>query len=145
MVKDYAEKFYVPATIRGASLEAEGLKRSVALARAKDRLRHLWGGIKIVGVHTSVNGNFKVGDMVQVEALVDLPDLDPKEVAVELLHRPGQRQRPTRTRHGYAHGLLQGNGPRSPRFHWPYFLPLQRPPRLRRARPPRQPGFGDAL
>jgi len=37
-----------------------------------------------VGVHTSGNGHFKVGQSMQVEAMVDLGDLDPKEVQVQL-------------------------------------------------------------
>ncbi|MDQ3441413.1 MAG: alpha-glucan family phosphorylase, partial [Planctomycetota bacterium] len=38
MVRDYAEKFYVPATTRGQTLAADGLARAVALASAKDNL-----------------------------------------------------------------------------------------------------------
>src|SRR6185369_10422795 len=46
MVRDYAEKFYIPAAARGLRLSQDGLQRSVALARAKDRLRAKWNGIK---------------------------------------------------------------------------------------------------
>jgi starch phosphorylase len=98
MVRDYAEKFYVPSLVRGEILAADGLKRSIELAHAKDRLRHKWGGIKIVGVHTSGNGHFKVGESMQVEALVDLPELEPSDVAVQLYAGPinatGQIDRP---------------------------------------------------
>ena len=84
MVRDYAEKFYVPAHGRGEVLVADGLQRSAALAHAKDELRSKWGGIKIVGVHTSGNGHYRVGESVQVEALVDLPSLKPEDVRVQL-------------------------------------------------------------
>jgi starch phosphorylase len=88
MVRDYAEKFYIPALDRGEVLAAEGLKRAIALAHAKDTLRHRWGGIKIVGVHTSGNGHFKVGDSMQVEAMVDLPGLTPSDLLVQLYAGP---------------------------------------------------------
>jgi len=88
MVQEYAEKLYVPALARGEVLGAEGLKRSLELAKAKDRLRARWGGIKIVGVHASGNGHYKVGQEVQVEALVDLPEVTPGEVSVQLYCGP---------------------------------------------------------
>ena len=47
-----------------------------------------WNGIRIVGVHTSGNGHFKVGDTMQVEAMVDLPGIDPKELTVQLYTGP---------------------------------------------------------
>jgi starch phosphorylase len=84
MVREYADRFYVPANLRGTALQADGLKRSIELAHAKDRLRHRWGGIRVVGVHSSGNGHFKVGENMQVEALVDLPEVDPREVKVQL-------------------------------------------------------------
>ena len=35
-------------------------------------------------MHTSGNGHFKVGDQMQVEALVDLPGLAPEDLNVQL-------------------------------------------------------------
>jgi starch phosphorylase len=84
MVRDYTEKLYLPAAARGELLSADSLKRSIALSHAKDRLRQKWPGVRIVGVHTSGNGHFKVGQSMQVEAMVDLGDLDPKDVTVQL-------------------------------------------------------------
>jgi len=88
MVRDYAEQFYVPAFGRGQALAGDGLARAVALAATKDQLRKKWGGIKVVGVHTSGNGHYKVGDQMQVEALIDLPELDPSSVSVQLFAGP---------------------------------------------------------
>jgi starch phosphorylase len=84
MVRDYAEKFYLPAFDRGEVLSADGMKRAINLAHSKDSLRHRWHNIRIVGVHTSGNGHFKVGENMQVEALVDLPGLTPEELTVQL-------------------------------------------------------------
>jgi starch phosphorylase len=84
MVQDYTEKFYVPALDRGTRLAENNLSRAVQLAHTKDALRYKWSGIRIVGVHTTGNGHYKVGQNVQVEALVDLPDIKPDEVTVQL-------------------------------------------------------------
>ena len=74
----------MPAAARGEKLAAESLKRSIALSHAKDRLRQKWPGVRIVGVHTSGHGHFKVGQSMQVEAMVDLGDLDPQDVMGQL-------------------------------------------------------------
>jgi starch phosphorylase len=88
MVAEYTDKFYVPAIARGDNLGADNLKRSIALAHAKTNLRNRWGGIKIVAVHSSGDGHFKVGQTMQVEAMIDLPAIDPKEVTVQLYCGP---------------------------------------------------------
>jgi starch phosphorylase len=84
MVAEYTDRFYVPSFARGQRLEMNRLEKSVALARAKDGLRAKWQGVKVVGVHTSGNGHYRVGENMTVEALVDLPELDPKDVSVQL-------------------------------------------------------------
>ncbi len=88
MVRDYTEMFYVPSLQRGNMLFSDQLKRAAALAHAKDHLRAKWGGIKVVGVHASGNANFKVGESVQIEAMVDLPDMAPEDVIVQLYAGP---------------------------------------------------------
>src|SRR5581483_6995483 len=88
MVKEYAERFYIPAFVRGAALAQDNLRGSIPLAHYKDALRAKWPNINVVGVHTSGNGHYKVGDEMQVEALVDLPDLDPKDISVQLFCGP---------------------------------------------------------
>ena len=112
MVRDYAEKFYVPSMLRGERLGSDNLERSIALAHTKDLLRSKWGGIKVVGVHSSGNGNFKVGDSVKIEALVDLPDLKPDDVAVELyagtLNATGQIESPSLLRMTYGQQMAPG-------------------------------------
>lgn len=84
MVRQYTERFYIPAFGRGADLGRENLTRAIALAKSKDMYRSKWHGIKVVGVHTSGNGHYKVGDKVQIEAMLDLPELDPKDLSVQL-------------------------------------------------------------
>jgi starch phosphorylase len=109
MVRDYAQMFYLPAFARGQALGADGLQRAVSLAKAKDSLRRRWNGIRIVGVHTSGNGHFKVGDNMQVEAMIDLPGVDPKELTVQLYTGPvtaqGEIERPQALAMSYARAM----------------------------------------
>jgi len=88
MVRDYVEKFYLPADARGRVLGDNGMQRSIALAHAKQNLREKWGGVKVVGVHQSGNGHYRVGENMHVEALVDLPEIDPADVTVQLFAGP---------------------------------------------------------
>jgi starch phosphorylase len=112
MVRNYAEKFYLPAATRGAVMGADSLARAKALAHAKDRLRSKWGGIRIAGIHTSGNGHYRVGDNMQVEALVELGDLDPAEVQVQLYAGPinatGQIEQPTTLAMGHTKLIANG-------------------------------------
>jgi starch phosphorylase len=88
MVREYCEKFYIPAIARGQRLAADGLARAISLAAAKENLRHKWAGIRIVAVHSAGDGHYKVGQTVQVEAMVDLPSIKPDEVTVQLYCGP---------------------------------------------------------
>ncbi len=84
MVGEYAEKFYIPALRRGSMLGDNNMKRAIELAHIKDGYRNRWNGVKVVGVHTSGNGHYRVGDSMQIEALIDLPQIDPKDINVQL-------------------------------------------------------------
>jgi starch phosphorylase len=84
MVRDYAEKHYIPGLLRGQVLAADGLARAQRLSKLKDELRRRWSGIKIVGVSSSGNGQFKVGDKMTVETVVDSPGINPQDLAVQL-------------------------------------------------------------
>jgi len=88
MVREYAEKFYIPSANRGKLLAENNLARSVALAHAKDKLHHKWGNIKVVTIHASGNGHYKVGERITVEALLDIAEIDPGEIAVQLYAGP---------------------------------------------------------
>ena len=56
--------------------------------RGENTLRSRWGTIKIVGVHSAGDGHYKVGQSVQVEALVDLGTVTPKETERATILRP---------------------------------------------------------
>jgi len=75
MVAQYGEKLYLPAHQRSRTLMADNYKPAIELAHTKARLRGNWHKIKVVGVSHSGSGHYKVGESINVEALIELPDL----------------------------------------------------------------------
>jgi starch phosphorylase len=88
MVAQYCTALYKPASGRAVSLEADSLSRSIKLAHDKEHLRHQWPGVKVVAVNQSGNGHFKVGEQVNVEAIVELNGLAPETLRVQLFSGP---------------------------------------------------------
>ena len=86
MVKEYAEKYYLPAHSRYSSLTDEKLKSTKALAIWRAKIQQNWGGIKIVEVKSDGQKGMKVGESLDVHALIDLAALTPDDVTVELYH-----------------------------------------------------------
>ncbi len=108
-------------------------------------LRQRWGGIKVVGVHVGGNGHYRVGENMQVEALVDLPDIDPREVAVELYAGPITATGQIGAAKVLAHEPFQADCRRTPCLQRPDRMPHQRPAGIRRARVARQRRPGHAV
>lgn len=88
MVTDYARKFYFPAHRAAARLAAGGYAEAKGLADHIDRYRHLWHRVRVANVTSLVGpaGSVSVRSMVRVTAEVELGDLNPDEVSVQLYH-----------------------------------------------------------
>ncbi|MBI4864622.1 MAG: alpha-glucan family phosphorylase [Candidatus Riflebacteria bacterium] len=88
MVYDYAQQFYLPFHGRNRMLAADDFKLARELVAFQLRIDHCWDGVGIVGVQVDSGREVPVGDEIQVTADVELGDLVPDEVRVELLHGP---------------------------------------------------------
>ena len=93
MVKQYAERFYLPAADHYGRLAADGFAGARELAGWKARVREVWPGVKITAVGDDgavIEGRsgqeVAMGEQVPVSARVDLAGLDPADVIVEALH-----------------------------------------------------------
>ncbi len=84
MVQDYALQLYLPAIERARMLGANNLKRSIELAHQKDRLRANWGRLRIEDVKAPTNKPLGVNDRLEIAAIVNLADLKPEEVRVQV-------------------------------------------------------------
>ncbi len=90
MVRDYTEFCYEPSASRSERLMQNDLERAKALAVWKTGVRQQWTKIRIerVWADSAEGQELKVGDQLQVQALVHLGDLKPTDVAVEVYHGP---------------------------------------------------------
>jgi starch phosphorylase len=90
MVRDYTELCYEPSAMRSDRLMQNDLERAKALAAWKARVREQWPQIRIERVWSewAEGQELKVGDQLQVQAQVQLGQLKPTDVAVELYYGP---------------------------------------------------------
>jgi glycogen phosphorylase len=88
MVREYAERFYVPSIRLSHEMMDENLAGATKLASWKQRVREAWPQVEIKDLTTSSPSELKVGEAMRVEASVQLGPLTPSDVAVELYHGP---------------------------------------------------------
>jgi len=86
MVREYAERFYLPAAQRHQHLTENEMARAKAIAHWKSHLREHWAAIRVDNVEAEVPAKLKVGAALQVRAQVYLGVLEPKDVAVQLYY-----------------------------------------------------------
>ncbi len=86
MVRQYAEMFYVPAARRLDELVANDMQKAKALCEWRQRLRELFVNVRVESVSDDMTGDVgaRMGEELRVEAVVDLAQLEPSDVNVEL-------------------------------------------------------------
>jgi glycogen phosphorylase len=87
MVRDYVQDYYEPAASAADVAFADGARRGRELAAWRARVSAAWGGVKVVGVD-SPSEPARLGDERSVTVTVDLGQLAPSDVAVQVLHGP---------------------------------------------------------
>jgi len=86
MVGEYQERFYNPAATRLDALLANEAQEAKQVAAQMKRLRSLWKQIRINPPVRQDGGPFRVGDSFQVTSEVNLGELRPEEVDIELYY-----------------------------------------------------------
>jgi starch phosphorylase len=86
MVNDYKNRFYLPAAKRYDSLLADHADEAKGLATQIKRLRSFWKNIEIQRPVRENRGPYRVGENFEVTAEVNLAELQPDEVDVELYY-----------------------------------------------------------
>jgi starch phosphorylase len=84
MVREYTERFYLPAAERSQALGRDGGRRARELAAWKSRVAAAWDGIAVEGIEGGAGDGLQVGEPFDVRARIRLNGLDPLDVAVEL-------------------------------------------------------------
>ena len=88
MLREYAERLYLPAAQRYRHLTEGEMARAKALAQWKSHLHEHWPEIRVDNVEAEVPAELRVGAELQVRAQVNLGALDPQDVTVQLYYGP---------------------------------------------------------
>lgn len=86
MVRDYVRQLYAPAAVNARRLNSD-YAGAVELAAWKKRVKGAWPTVRVEHVESSGVGDApEVGATMHVRAFVALGELDPADVAVQLVH-----------------------------------------------------------
>ena len=86
MVADYENRFYIPAAKRYDALLNNQAEEARKLAAQISRLRSLWKDIEISSPVRHAHGPCRVGEKFEITSEVNLAELKPDEVDVELYY-----------------------------------------------------------
>ncbi|HLA68529.1 MAG TPA: alpha-glucan family phosphorylase [Bacteroidota bacterium] len=84
MVREYMDKMYLTAQVRSQALRSEEFKKAKELAAWKERVSVAWDDIELGEVIIEKADKLKVGESVTVRASIELGDLTPADVFVDL-------------------------------------------------------------
>lgn len=88
MVSEYSERFYLPANARARRLEQERYKAARHLSVSGTRAKAQWPRLAIRSVEAATTEDLEVGAALRVRAVVNLGELKPDEVTVQIYHGP---------------------------------------------------------
>jgi starch phosphorylase len=86
MLKEYSERFYLPALENYRALALKEFAPSKDLARYVEKLRSVWQQVTVQEFRTNAMPVMQSGEVVTITAMVDISSLDPSEILVELYH-----------------------------------------------------------
>ncbi|QXE90281.1 alpha-glucan family phosphorylase [Geomonas subterranea] len=84
MVQEYARRCYLPAFENWERLNRDDLRLAVELARWKERLHGVWGGLSIVAVQAECDREVTVGQKVPISVQITPGEVPLTEIAVEV-------------------------------------------------------------
>ncbi len=88
MVSEYAEKFYIPCTLRRNLFTKDNRARAKQLADWKAKIRDAWGKVKVAKVESGPVESLPFGSKLNVRASLALAGLSTDDVTVEIYYGP---------------------------------------------------------
>ncbi|NQS98055.1 MAG: alpha-glucan family phosphorylase [candidate division Zixibacteria bacterium] len=88
MVKEYAEMMYLSAMNNFSEISGDDYARAKVLASWKNKMYEPWDKIKVENFRIDLPREVKVGDLVNIEASVNLGELKPEDVTVQIYYGP---------------------------------------------------------
>jgi glycogen phosphorylase len=84
VVQEYCENYYLPGAERTGRLLANSAGRAADIAGWKDRIAGAWNDVRVVALETAPPAELLAGADFGLSAIIDLGDLAPEDVAVQL-------------------------------------------------------------
>jgi starch phosphorylase len=88
MVRQYTQKLYIPAARRAEELAKDNHKNAIELAHFKQYLHKHWNSIRIEKVSVPQGNSLSVSESLDVQVTVNLADLSPEDVQVQVFTGP---------------------------------------------------------
>lgn len=85
MVQEYATKFYLPNFETVQAMSEDNMKEGLAYTNWRGKLNEAWKFVKVRDVKISQT-QIKVGSNIEVSAMIDLGQLTPKDVRVQVYY-----------------------------------------------------------
>ncbi len=92
MVREYLERYYLPAAMQWHFLSAEGAREAKELVTWREFVSRVWHQLQITDVRTHGPREIPVGGDLSVQVRVRLGELTPRDITVELFHGPLDRE-----------------------------------------------------
>ena len=86
MIKDYTQKYYLPAISNYNKLSADSGIKAKEYQNWKQKIRTNWDNVKVLNSGILTTDETYVGKLIQVEAEVDLANLTPQDVEVQVFY-----------------------------------------------------------
>lgn len=91
MVQEYYEKFYQPSFERRKLLEEKKWKKAQDISNWKENIKKNWSKLKVLKVESNeANSKIMIGQEYPVKAEIDLGELTPNDVEVQVYYGPSE-------------------------------------------------------
>jgi len=91
MVNEYNEKFYTKASVNYKKLKEENFKELQEFTDWKEKILLNFGNVRIVDINYENKHNFSVGEKLNIDVVVEHPDLDMSDLKIEVYFGKIQR------------------------------------------------------
>lgn len=86
MVSEYRDRFYIPALKRLDELLKDNARKAKKMAAQRERLHNFWSTTRIEQPVRDEEGPFRVGDSFNVNTVVNIGEIGPEEIEVQLMY-----------------------------------------------------------
>jgi len=86
MIREYTERFYLPAQNKFQTLFGDDQKQAKELAKWKTHVNKNWPEIQLIDIKSDGSGEQQVDSEININVKINLGKLTPADVSVEIYH-----------------------------------------------------------